>query len=82
MKTNLICSFHRIQGEDGKAYYKGSFSPSSLRKAKRNEIEVILVPSEAVPNLSEFMRKAGKEEADLLMFGVVEEDKKGKARNP
>ena len=69
---NLISVFSKVKGEDGSEYYSGSLNAASLKKAKEKEIDVVLMPVEAIPkSLVELIKKSGNQKADLLMFGAA-----------
>jgi len=78
---DLISVFTKINAEDGSDFYSGTMNPVVFKKAKQ-DIEVVLMPSETVPmSILDLLRKAGNQKADLLMFAVVgREEKKPKGK--
>ena len=45
---DLISVFTKITGEDGSEFYSGSINPAVFKKVKQ-DIEIVLMPSETVP---------------------------------
>jgi len=76
----LITFFSRKQTEEGSEYFEGSLNPALLKKSKTQEIEVVLLPSESIPqSLMGLFEKSGNGNMDLLMFGLLPtEEKKAK----
>jgi len=66
---NIISTFDRIEGKDGADHFTGILDLAALRKTKQHEVEVVLVPIEAVPpTLLTLMTKNGISKSSLVMF--------------
>ena len=66
---NIISTFDRVENKDGADHFTGTLDVAVLRKAKQREVEVVLVPIEAVPpTLLTFMTKNGINKTGLVMF--------------
>jgi len=73
--------FTKVRREEGSEFYSGTMDPTLFKKAKQ-DVEVVLMPTVSVPeSILDLLKKAGTQEADLLMFGTVggaEKKPKGK----
>ena len=75
-EVSILCVFRKVQKGDGSECYKGVLRTASLRKAKREEVELTLIASECCNEGFLDAFRGGGELPDLLMFGEVGEEKK------
>ncbi|MFC1737318.1 hypothetical protein ACFL1X_14495 [Candidatus Hydrogenedentota bacterium] len=75
--VNLIGAFKKVEEEKGTPHFAGTLDMAALKKTKLREIELVLIPIESVPkSLVSLMKKAGTDNADLLVFATTGNEKK------
>ena len=78
---NIISTFDRVENKDGADHFTGTLDLSALRKTRQREVEVVLVPIEAVPpTLLTFMTKNGINKTGLVMFAGTGNQELGRKR--
>jgi hypothetical protein len=72
---NLITGFKKTTSKDGAEHYLGTINVKALRKAGTSQVQVVLLPSERLPeSLLGFMKKSN-ETPDLLLFAEAGPEK-------
>jgi len=80
-RTEIMGRFHRMKMENGAERFEGSIDSTLFKRVKQSEINVMLIPTDSIPDLKHFMSKEENETIDLVMFGVFkEEEKKSRGR--
>lgn len=81
--VNIITTLSRVKGENGGDQFVGFIDVAKLKKAKADEIEVILVPVGSIPGtLKDLFKKADVGNDDLLMFAAMGSSETSKRKEP
>jgi hypothetical protein len=72
---HVIATLNRVGDKEGEEQFAGSLDLAALRKTKRSEIEVVLVPVDSFPKvLGKLVKRNSVSDGGLILFAGAGSD--------
>ena len=76
--VHIIATLSRVGDEEGGEQFAGNLDLAALKKSKRSEIEVVLVPVDSVPKaLGKLVTRNSVSDGGLILFAGTGSEEEG-----